>query len=125
MGQKTPVAQVQGLGQSGHQGHGFGAAPAAGFLPPPANEGLELEIGSHYQGADPPWPLEFVASQAQQIDRKLVEFQRLMAHHLHGIHVQKHASLPAAPANGLDGLEGAHLTLAPDQRHQSRWWFEQ
>ena len=42
-----------------------------------------------------------------------------MAHHLHGIEVQQHASAAAACPDRVNGLQGSHLALSPDQRQQS------
>jgi hypothetical protein len=59
-----------------------------------------------------------VGRKAEQVDRQGVKRHREMAHHLHRIDVQQHSCGAAAATDGLDRLNGAHLALPPDQRHQ-------
>ena len=41
-----------------------------------------------------------------------------MANDLHGIHMQQHTGLTAKAPDRIEGLNCAHLALAPHQRHQ-------
>jgi hypothetical protein len=61
-----------------------------------------------------------LCGQAQQIHRQRPELHRTAAHHLHRIHMQQRARPPALLAKVGDRLQGAHLALTPDQRHQVR-----
>ena len=87
-----------------------------------ADQRAQLVAPSDHEGSDAPGSLELVGAATEQIHGQIAELKQAMAHHLHRIHVQRHAVAPAKLPRRLNRLQGAHLALPPDQRDQARGW---
>ena len=59
-----------------------------------------------------------MGGEAEEIDRQRVKRQRLVWSQLHGIGVKQHTGAAAQMADPFDRLNGAHLALPTDHRHQ-------
>ena len=97
------------------QQHRFGATAAPPLLSTAADQRRQLQARRQHQGPDAPGPLQLVGGAAEQIDRQLGQVDGLMADHLDRIDMQPHAGGAAERPELGEGLEAAHLALAPDQ----------
>ena len=73
------------------------------------------------QQPDTFWATEFVAGSTQQVNRKLGPVRTPLTENLGCIHMEWNSPLLASQSHCVDGLQGAHFALAPDQRDEHCW----